>query len=283
MLRHPFSICAALAALLFPAAADEITFGALQAQPGQKVRLLSRVEGTHGTVKREQDGTVVNGSIDFARSRELTWTFRAPAADGTRRGMARIVSMNTEATSRMAGQEDKTAEQSPLNGKIISFSKPPQGDWSFELDGSLRTLRIEKEIRDLTHYLKRDWFPDHPVRIGDSWEFDPVWIKMIVERDLQNAQTIGTMQLRQIRHSAQGRTALVSITIESTGGDFQADGSESSAAVDLKGEATIHLTTMLEEQLTLRGSIRTRTGTVGAFTTTEVPIHISVTKSFTRD
>ncbi len=197
--------------------------------------------------------------------------------------MVRIASMNTESTIRMAGKDEKTADQSPLNGRMISLSKPVTGDWSFDLDGSLQTLRIEREIGELTRYLKRKWYPEHPVKMGDTWEFDPVWIKAIIETDLHRAQTIGTMRLRQIRHSAEGRTALISITIESTGGDFQPDGTEATAHLELKGEVTVDLETMLEKQLTLSGNFVTRNGTVGQFVTTRVPIQISVTKTFTRE
>jgi hypothetical protein len=263
--------------------ADDITFGPVRAQAGQKIHLISQVDATQGTIEREMDGKVVKGDIGFSRSRDLTWTFRAPAADGSRRGMVRVTSMNTDTTVRMYGKEDKTTEQSPLNGRMISLSKPATGDWTFELDGSLQTLRIEREIGELTRYLKRKWYPEYPVKIGDSWEFDPVWIKHIIEKDLNQAQTIGTMRLRQIRHSAEGRTALISITVESTGGDFKPDGTEASAHLDLKGEVSVNLETMLEEQLTLKGTIATRVGTVGQFVTTRVPVQVSITKSFTRD
>jgi hypothetical protein len=268
---------------LVGAHAENITFGSVRAQPGQKIHLVSQVDATQGTVEREIDGKVEKGQISFSRTRDLTWTFRAPAADGSRRGMVRIASMNTDTTVRMGGKDEKTSEQSPLNGRMISLSKPVSGDWSFDLDGSLQTLRIEREIGELTRYLKRQWYPEHPVKIGDTWEFDPVWIKAIIEKDLQRAQSIGTMRLRQIRHSAEGRTALIAITIESTGGDFRPDGTEATAHLDLKGEVTVDLETMLEKQLTLSGNLTTRNGTVGQFVTTRVPLQLSVAKTFTRE
>ena len=263
--------------------ADEISFGVLRAQPGQKIHLESRVVAAGGTIEREVEGGVEKGEIGFTRTRDLTWTFRAPAADGTRRGMVNIKSMNTETTVRMAGRDERIEDPSPLNGRMISMSKSPAGDWVFELDGSLKTLRIEREVEELTRYLKRKWYPEHPVKMGDSWEFDPVWLKATIEKDLQSAQTIGTMRLRQIRHSAEGRTALISISVESTGGDFRADGTEASAHLALKGEVSVDLETMLEKQLTLSGTIATRSGTVGRFVTTRVPIELTITKKFVRD
>jgi hypothetical protein len=283
-MSKPFLLTACiLTAAALVAHADSITFGTVRAQPGQKIHLQSEVDASRGTIERERDGRVEKGEISFSRARDLTWTFRAPAADGSRRGMVRIASMNTDTTVRMAGKDEKTSEQSPLNGRMISLSKPVSGDWSFDLDGSLKTLRIEREVSELTRYLKRKWYPEHPVKIGDSWEFDPIWIKSIIEKDLQQAQTIGTMRLRQIRHSAEGRTAVISITIESTGGDFRPDGTEATAHLELKGEVAVDLQTMLEKQLTLSGNITTRTGTVGQFVTTRMPIQLTVTKKFSRE
>jgi len=263
--------------------ADEISFGVLRAQPGQKIHLESRVEAAGGTIEREVEGGVEKGEIGFTRTRDLTWTLRAPAADGTRRGMVKITSMNTDTTVRMAGKEERTEDPSPLNGRMISMSKTPAADWEFELDGSLKTLRIEREMEELTRYLKRKWYPEHPVKMGDSWEFDPVWLKATIEKDLHQAQSIGTMRLRQIRHSVEGRTAVISISVESTGGDFRPDGTEASAHIVLKGEVTVDLETMLERQLTLSGTIATRSGTVGRFVTTRVPIDLTITKKFVRD
>lgn len=283
MLKPFLLSCCAVSLTAHSIHADDITFGPVRAQPGQKIHLQSQVDATQGTIEREKDGKIEKGEIRFTRSRDLTWTFRAPAADGSRRGMVKVTGMNTETRVNIQGKEEKTLDQSPLNGRMVSLSKPPNGDWVFDLDGSLKTLRIEREMDELTRYLKRKWYPEQPVKMGDSWEFDPVWLKAIIEKDLQQAQTIGTMRLRQIRHTAEGKTAVVAISVESTGGDFRPDGTEASAHMVLKGEVTVNLQTMLEEKLTLSGTISSRSGTVGSFVTTQVPIQLTVTKTFVRE
>ena len=197
--------------------------------------------------------------------------------------MARIINMGREGEITINGKKEKTADPSVLNGKQIAFSKAPYADWTFQLDGSLETRRADQEITELKNYLTRTWYPDRPVKIGDSWEFEPKWIKSIIEKDLQSAQTIGTMQLKQIRHAASGKTAIIAMRIESTGGDFRSDGTESSASIDLKGELTVDLTTMLDTKTTLTGSLRTYTGDLVNYVQTEVPINIIVEKFFTRD
>jgi hypothetical protein len=283
MLKPLILISSAWSLTALAAFSEDITFGPVRAQPGQKIHLVSQVDATEGTIERERDGKKEKGEIRFYRSRDLTWTFRAPAADGSRRGMVKVSSMNTETKVRIQGKDETTTEESPLNGRMISMTKLPTGDWTFDLDGSLQTLRIEREMAELTRYLKRKWYPEYAVKMGDSWEFDPVWIKGIVEKDLSQAQTIGTMRLRQIRHSAEGKTAVIAISIESTGGDFRPDGTEASAHMELKGEVAVNLQTMLEEKLTLSGTIDTRSGTVGSFVTTRVPIQLTVTKTFVRE
>ena len=190
---------------------------------------MSRFSETKGgTIQKTGLGKSSSGKIEMTRERELVWTFRAPTADGTRRGMVRVARINTVSRTVIDGKEDKISDESPLVGKMFSMSKSPAGDWNFDLDGSLPLARIQ-EIDELKVYLKRDWFPARELNVGDSWEFDPAWIRMIIERDLSQAQTIGTMRLRQVRNSEKRRVAVIEISIRSTGADFRADGTRRAA------------------------------------------------------
>jgi hypothetical protein len=142
---------------------------------------------------------------------------------------------------------------------------------------------VTHEIEELTVYLKRDWFPAREVNLGDSWEFDPAWVKMIIEKDLTKAQTIGTMNLRQIRRSEKRQIAVIDVSIRSTGGDFQADGSEANASIELSGQVTVNLDTMLDELLELKGTLTTASSKSGTATKVKLPIQLTVTKSFVKD
>jgi hypothetical protein len=105
---------------------------------------------------------------------------------------------------------------------------------------------------------------------------------MIIEKDLQNAQTIGTMKLRQIRRSAEKETAIIDVSVRSTGGDFRADGSEARAQVELTGQVAVNLRTMLDESLELKGVIVTSTGKLSDSRKVTLPVHLVVTKSFVK-
>jgi hypothetical protein len=268
----------AFAGAITPANA-QVTFGPVLAGPGQSVRLVSRSTTTGGTIQVEKDGRTSNGTIVLARDRELSWTFRNPGPDGSLRGMVTIANIASHSSVTLDGKKDEKDEASPLNGKMFAMSKPVTGDWKFELDGSVPLRRIENEIAELTIYLKRKWYPQRKVSLGESWEFDPAWIRMIIERDLRNAQTIGTMSLRQIRHTAGRDAAVIDISIRSSGGEFRADGTEVSSQVELSGQVFVNLKTMLEESLELKGTVVTRTGKPGESKTVTLPLHLQVTKT----
>jgi hypothetical protein len=165
-------------------ACAEITIGPVRGQPGESVRLVTFSETKGGTIQRSYLGRTTNGSIEITRERDLVWTFRAPAADGTRRGMVRVPKLTTTTTTVLDGKTDVVTDQSPLVGKMFAMSKSPAGDWNFELDGSLPLARVRSEIDELKVYLKRDWFPARELKVGDSWEFDPVWIRRTIEKDV---------------------------------------------------------------------------------------------------
>ncbi len=257
----------------------DVRFGPVLAGAGQSVRLVSRSTTIGGTIKLEKAGSVSNGTILYSRERDLTWTFRNPAADGSLRGMVTVARINTFSTTTIDGKTEKSDEASPLNGKMFAMSKAVKGDWKFELDGSVPLREIDHEIAELTLYLKRTWYPHRTVKAGESWEFDPAWIRMLIERDLRHAQTIGTMNLRQVRHSAGGDSAIIDVSVRSTGGDFRPDGTEASAQIELSGQVVVNLKTMLDESLELKGTVISRTGSPGNFKTVTLPVQLEVTKT----
>ena len=273
---------ATLIALHSPAPGG-ITIGPVRGQPGESIRLVTFSETKGGTIQSRGLGKATTGTMEVTRERELVWTFRTPAADGTRRGMVRVPKLTTTTRTVINGKEEKITDQSPLVGKMFAMSKSPDGVWNFELDGSLPLARVRSEIEELQVYLKRDWYPNREINVGDSWEFDPAWIRMVIERDMSKAQTIGTMRLRQVRNTEKRRVAVIEVSIRSTGADLRPDGSESDAAVNLSGEVLVNLDTMLDEALELKGSI-TSTYIKGAeSTTTKLPIRMLATKTFVKD
>jgi len=279
---HPAVTILALAAFCSTASAG-IVFGPVRGKPGQSIRLVTRSETPGGTLQKSIGGKSSAGTILLTRERELVWTFRDPAADGTRRGMVKVTKISTTSKTVIDGRTENLSDASPLVGKMFAMSKSLKGDWKFELDGSVPLVRVQKEIDELKVYLKRDWYPARDLNVGDTWEFDPAWVKMVVQRDFSNAQTIGTMRLRQVRNSFTRRLAVIDISIQSTGAKFQSDGSSGEGTIDLTGQVTVNLDTMLDESLELKGTITTQSSKAGEKTQMKLPVRLVATKTFVRD
>ncbi|MEO5714457.1 MAG: hypothetical protein ABIT37_13295 [Luteolibacter sp.] len=283
MMRYkPAMTAVALAALCSTASAG-IIFGPIRAKTGESIRLVTNSGTPGGTIQKTIGGKSSAGTILLTRERELVWTFRDPAADGTRRGMVKVAKISTTSKTVIEGKAETFTDTSPLVGKMFGMSKSPKGDWKFELDGSVPRVRVEKEIEELKVYLKRDWYPARDVNVGDSWEFDPAWVKMVIQRDFSGAQTIGTMRLRQVRNSFMRRLAVIDVSIQSTGAKFQSDGSSGEGTIDLTGQVIVNLETMLDESLELKGTITTNAHKPGETTKLKLPVHLLATKSFVRN
>ena len=283
MIRSRFLASASTFVVLCSTCFAGITFGPLRGKPGESVRLVTFSDTKGGTIQRQVSGQSLSGTILLTRARDIVWTFRDPAADGTRRGMVKVAKLSSSSRSVINGKTEESDDVSPLTGKMFSMSKPPEGDWTFDLDGSIPSNRVTREIDELKVYLKRDWFPTREVNPGDSWEFDPTWIKMLIERDFPAAQTIGTMRFRQLRTGMSHQTAIIEVSIRSSGGDFKSNGSASDGTVELNGQLVVNLDTMLDERLELKGTVTTNTDRVGETSKLTLPVNLLVTKSFVRE
>lgn len=262
-----------------------IIFGPVKGKPSEIVRMVSRSETPGGTIRIQTKGADTTGTIKMTRDRDLTWSFQDPGLDGTRRGIARISNITTSTSIRVNGREEKSVDQSQLSGTTLKVSKPPGGNWNFELhgEGVLPLSRVRNELEELRAYLKREWFPAREVNVGESWNFNPAWVQQVIERDLSQTKTTGTMTLRQIHDGLFGRTAVIDVRIQSAGKKARADGGESSASIDLNGQLKVNLKTMLDEQLELGGKVISTTHGGGEVRTVNLPVRLKVTKSFVKD
>ncbi len=262
-----------------------ITFGPVKGKQGEIVRMVSHSEAPGGTIRMQSKGVDTTGVMLMTRDRDLTWSFQDPGLDGSRRGIARISKITTSTSIRINGQEEKSVDKSLLSGTTLKVTKPPGGNWNFELhgEGILPLSRVRNELEELRVYLKREWFPTREVNVGDTWNFNPAWVQQVIERDLTQTKTTGTMKLRQINDGIFGKTAVIDVWIQSAGKKTRADGGESSADIDLRGQLKVNLKTMLDEQLDLSGTVISTTKGKGEARTVNLPIRLKVTKSFVKE
>jgi len=107
----PIFPCAAAAAVLLcatTAATAGVVFGPVRAGPGECVRLISRAVIDGGTIETDKHGRTSQGTVEILRERDLSWTFRDPAEDGTLRGRVNVAKIAAFSKVVIDGKEDRT-------------------------------------------------------------------------------------------------------------------------------------------------------------------------------
>ena len=259
-----------------------VTFGPPRLEPGQTVRLLVQSEVRKGTIESSSPSGLTSGSIQILRDRDLLFTVQRPAADGSPRAMLRVPRFESTTTIDLGGAPDTTTERSPLAGMQLAAVRDAGGSWIFTGNGRPIGDQAKTELEELNAYQSRKWFPERELQIGDSWEFDPAWLRLVVQRDLRDAQMVGTMKLRQVRRTRIAQTAIVDLSVESSGAKTDLGGRSTGATVSLHGEARIDLATMLDEAVELTGTIDMQSHDGGKRTTFHLPIRMTATKTIER-
>jgi hypothetical protein len=235
-----------------------VKLGKVKLKAGQRVRLTVRSEAENGRLEtRGPDGNSA-AVMKVLRERDIVWTMMNRAADGSPRVMVRIPKFVTISTLIVNGVPDVRTVASPLTGKLVEATRKPDGTWTFLSDGSPIGEMAKEETSELAAYQSSQWFPDRMVEVGESWEFEPKWIKLVLQRDLRDALVVGTMTLREVRRTMASQTAVVNMIIRSSGSKTDKEFRETTATVDLKGQAVIDLKTMLYESLELVGTFRSQ-------------------------
>jgi hypothetical protein len=78
-----------------------------------------------GKVEVTTAGRTRNGSTRMFRERNMSWTFRAPEADGTLRGMVSVAKIASKSSVVLDGKEELSEDSSPLNGMMFAMTKSP--------------------------------------------------------------------------------------------------------------------------------------------------------------
>ncbi len=252
-----------------------VELGKVKLSSGQRVRLTVCSDAKNGTLEtRGPDGNS-SAKMEVLREREIVWTIMNPAPDGSPRVMIRIPKFVTASTLTVNGVPDVRTKASPLTGKLVEATRKPDGTWTFLSDGSAIGERAKEESEELAAYQNSNWFPDRFVEVGESWEFEPKWIKLVLQRDLRDALVVGTMTLREVRRTMTSQTAVIDMIIRSSGSKTDKSFRETTAIVDLKGRAVINLKTMLYDSLELDGTYRSQVSNGAKRTVLTLPLRMT--------
>ncbi len=274
----PLRGVAFLSLAIAAAAHAGVRFGPPNVAAGQRIRMVARTVSADATVETRSPEANTRAAMDYRREREVVWTLQQPAPDGAPRLMVRIPRFVTVSTLVVNNRPDVRTRISPLTDKLLAATRDKEGKWVFTTDGRVLGPRDEEVVEELAAYQDRAWFPDHEVQVGQSWEFDPRWIKLVVQRDLRDALAVGTMTLREIRRTRTAQTAVLDVAVHSSGTTTTAAYRETSATVDLKGRAVVNLLTMLDESLEIGGVVHSETSDGSRRTIVNLPLQLTVTK-----
>jgi hypothetical protein len=264
------------------AAAEKVRFPSPQIPPGQALRSVAESRGNAGTITLRQDGTTTRGSLETFRQRDLVWTVPAAIEGRPRQCSVYVHKLASRATARIQDQEENENLASSLQGTSLRFQQLPSGRWQIlNPPAPDKSAASRDDLEEILALLHRKWYPDQPVAIGESWPFDPLWLRHVVQKDLQHARTEGRMKLIELRPATDGsQLAVIDATITSRGLEAKPAGREDSIRVDLKGRIIFHLASGIEQSIDLQGRVVTETRTAGGTVRrVDLPVHLEIRKT----
>lgn len=225
-----------------PNAAIEIP--ELKLKNGQTMRTIMETVTEKGTIQILNSEQAGSGEMFIQRVRIFE-------ISKTKKGLLYKIQKNDSVASLLWKKEDIPSEtKSTLVGRPITALK--QNDqWILQLAEGNASPEQAEEIKAFEAYANRDWLPQKPVKIGESWTFEPNFISHVIHKDLKNADTVGTLTLLAVEDG----NALISVKIKGGGSDVDEKGSISKAEVDLTGSVLYSLETGLEIALDLKGYV----------------------------
>lgn len=165
---------------------DGIWLG-VQHAPEGSVELYGSLSTTETTILRvkgdeELHATSVRQGVKATQTEILRTRHGEPSK-------VRITYLQDEWTERatMGGQVRERTQQKPLHGESM-IGTLRRGGWSLALEDGRPDEAAEKALARLEAKLGVDPYPDHPVRVGESWVLDEARLQLLFVPDSIHAQ-----------------------------------------------------------------------------------------------
>lgn len=254
-----------------PLAAGE---GVLLKDPDEKigVRIQSVNQSSGGQVRT--DGVEgASATVSMTRTRQFERRF-LPDALG---GKLHYRILRDSIVSQLDGETTPT--RGPLDGKLVVGTRNGAGNWVFDIEGAPAVGEQVAELDLLGAFENKRWLPGRVVKVGDSWDFTPRFIRHSLRRDLPGSEAVGVMKLREVGKAADGsRQAVIDCVIR--GGGQQAAGDKvRQADANLSGVMTVNLDRPGELSIRLRGTLVSgaRVGSAGSTARMPLTMNLSMT------
>ena len=251
-----------------------VRFHHYQQNDGETVRITVRSHSGKGTLQVEdaQGGHAGKVRVDWDQMIDRTEYLEA----GVKKLRYRVLADKVVTSVVLDGKKNVTTTESPLVGETVEGMQDSLGQWRLFLD-HLSGTEQTRMIEELETYESRQWFVAGAVRVGDSWPFQPSFIRHMMERDLKGAQLDASMTLAGIERIDGVPVAKLAFTILSKGAKAEAD-----ASIFLRGTVAVDLRNMLDYHTQMDGYLHTEAEHNGVHTKIKIPLHFTVKQSITK-
>ncbi len=248
-----------------------VRFKHFKANPGELTRIEIQSHSGKGSLKVEDHEGLHRGQMRVNWDQMIDR--REFVEEGVRKLNYRVLKDRVVTTVVLDGQEKTQEKESPLVGETVEGMQDSLGQWKFFLD-HLSGTEQAKMLEELETYEARQWFVGGAMRVGDSWEFQPSFIRHMMERDLKGAAVEARMTLAAIEYLGKVPVARLDFTILSKGASAEAD-----ASAFFKGKVYVNLTNMLDYHTEMDGYLHSHVEHAGADTRLKIPLHFIVKQS----
>jgi hypothetical protein len=210
-------------------------------------------------------------SIDITRERLIQRTMQPDAIGGE---VSYRILRDAITTAVNGSQAAKTGG---LEGKTAKARKNGAGNWAFSLPDGSAYGEAADDLEMLGAFENRKWLPGRKVAIGESWNFNPTFIRRALQRDVPNPQIIGIMTLRKIDKAPDGtKQAIIDCYIRGGGDKTMTDGAVADAEAGLGGTLSVNLDQPGRMRFYLSGTLNTGASKGSDSARALMPLNMSV-------
>lgn len=239
--------------------------------PSLALKIVTSTVAKGGQAKTTGTAGQTTQLIDITRERLIQRTMQPDAIGGE---VSYRILRDAISTSVNGTPSAKTGD---LEGKTAKARKNGAGNWTFSLPAGTAYGEAAGDLEMLGGFENRKWLPGRKVAIGESWNFNPTFIRRALQRDVPNPQVIGIMKLRKIDKAPDGtKQAIIDCFIRGGGEKTQADGSVADAETGLAGTLTVNLDQPGRMSFYLSGRLNTGTTKGGDSARAIIPLNMSV-------
>ena len=242
---------------------------------GQTLRIETTSASRDAKIIIETNGTKRSGTLGVGRIRKLE---RRVLPDGAINYT--IVADQSETTNDLDPATSPDKRSSSLTGLTARGFRDSGGHWHLYVRGRTPDNREAVQLAGLAAFENRQWFADHPVKIGESWDIDPAVIRHLLLRNIADAKLEASMTLRGVKNIDGQSTAVLDLKIQSVAVNANdAERTAETSTLNATGTLLVSLDTMLDRKLTIDGSLLSSTRANGTLTTVILPLTAGMTRT----